>query len=155
MPNWITDFRFNTSSLELEHRKIFLFIKNHESFDFNSDDFYKSKIRDVKISYITSKNWKDPLDYLNGFIDVMFDKFENVLTMPAGVITVTDKETGHTVIKNCMVDTHILKTINDLKTWFEKNSNNYIYPYMIRPEKNVYKFRVVTLNKEQFEYSQK
>ena len=155
MHNWTTEFRFNTKSLKFEHSKIFNFIKNHETFDYTTDEFIKSKIRDTKISYITSKNWRDPLDYLNQFIDVMLDKFEDILTMPAGVISVVDKETGHAVIKNCMSEPHLLRNVNDFKVWFNKNSNNLIYPYMIRPERNVYKFRVVTLSKDQFEYSLK
>ncbi len=155
MPNWIKDFRFNTASLELENKKIFNFIKNHENYNFISDDFYKSKIRDTKISYITSKNWKDPLNYLNQFIDVMFGKFEDILNMPVSIITVIDKDTGHSVRKNCRSETHVLRNVNDFKDWFSKNSNNLIYPYMIRPERNVYKFRVVTINKEQYEYSLK
>ncbi len=155
MRNWINKFRFNTDDLKSQNVEVYNFINNHEIFYSNFDDDYRVKLRDFKICYITSKNWKDPLDYLNQFIDVMVGKFEYTMTHPVELITFLDKESGHLIQKNITTKSYSLKSIFDFSCWFTDNKSSLIYPYLILKDNQELLFRVGVLNKESFLFSLK
>lgn len=155
MHNWINRFRFETENLKSQNIEIYNFINNHETFYSNFDVDYKVKLRDYKISYITSKNWKDPLDYLNQFIDVMIGKFENIMTYPCETITFHDKECGHLIQKNISAQSYYFESIFEFTGWISDKEDLLVYPYLVKEESLGFTFRSGILYKESFLFSLK
>ena len=153
--NWINRFRFETENLKSQNVKIYNFINNHENFYSNFSDDYKVKLRDYKISYITSKNWKDPLDYLNQFIDVMIGKFETIMTYPSELITFLDKETNHLIQKTISAQSYHFKSIFEFTCWISDKEDSLVYPFLVKQENIGFTFRAGILDKESFLFSLK
>lgn len=157
--NWIQTYRNQPQILQDD---LLQFIFNHDVW-YTNDPRFKSERRNYKIDKLMGSNIKDPLEYLNPFIDILQDHFKNVMSGPMNVFEFHDKSNNHTVSKSVYAQSHILNTPQDLEKLIKEYTDHIIYPYMIIHDRMIIKknnhstfdFRCGVVNLDHYLYSDK
>jgi hypothetical protein len=147
--NWIHEYRFNSKNFVFEHPEIFQFIENNHMYQSLVDFGYLGNIRDFKINYVVDSNFEDPLEYLNEFIDIFYNRFEEVMIQPICQYFFKDESKNHLISKSTSATTHNFTDTVQFEKWIiDKSKDHLIYPYLLLDKTTTqfqYQFRVGTI----------
>ncbi len=124
--NWIAKYRLNPDwFLEtLEKEEIYEFIKNHDILNDSLDIK-----RDIKIDTLIDKDFIDPLEYLNEYIDILNGRIKMTMGFPQQhLYFIEDNQVKSRTIS---AKTESMSGINEFRTYINSLMTLDIYPYLI------------------------
>lgn len=142
--NWIAKYRLNPEWFmeTFDKEEIYEFIKNHDLFNESLDIK-----RDIKISTIIDKDFNDPLEYLNEYIDILNGRIKMTMGFPQQNLYFI--ENNQLQSKSIAAKTESMNGINEFRTYINSLMTLDIYPYLILINENEVSFRHVAIDKIQ------